>query len=342
MERNKNIHVLATPNPSRLYLTKEGFYFLLPNIKGNNVKFQNIYITNDEEIKEGDWIIDLVRNNISEVSGISNEDNNIVLDSGSFANINQCKKIILTTDQDLIKDGVQAIDDEFLEWFVKNPSCEEVEVYKDKRLEIEQDFEFYEIIIPKEEPKLTNVCIKCGVDLYYADNFACQEHPKNCKGIHLSEETLREWASKEEPKQETENLKNFKKLVSDEISPAMKDFIKEKQETLEEAKKQQFKYDNLHDAKEISSRIKVIETLEEAAERTLGIFYGYSFLKDTVKQLKEKRMGLKISLNKMSNDLYGNRYYVNYLSKVEKGEIPNVSFEVIARMTIYLEQFKKK
>jgi len=42
---------------------------------------------------------------------------------------------------------------------------------------------------------------------------------------------------------------------------------KPKQETtLEEAKKQQFKYDNLQDAKEISSRIKVVETLEEAAE----------------------------------------------------------------------------
>jgi hypothetical protein len=37
-------------------------------------------------------------------------------------------------------------------------------------------------------------------------------------------------------------------------------------ETLEEAQKQQFDYDNLHDAKEISSRIKVVETLEEAAE----------------------------------------------------------------------------
>jgi flavorubredoxin len=37
-------------------------------------------------------------------------------------------KIILTTDGDLIKDGVQSIDDEFLEWFVENPSCEEVEV----------------------------------------------------------------------------------------------------------------------------------------------------------------------------------------------------------------------
>jgi hypothetical protein len=55
----------------------------------------------------------------------------------------------------------------------------------------------------KEEPKLTNVCIKCGVDLYYVDNFACQEHPKNCKGIHLSEETLKERALKEQPKQET-------------------------------------------------------------------------------------------------------------------------------------------
>jgi len=37
-----------------------------------------------------------------------------------------------------------------------------------------------------------------------------------------------------------------------------------KKETLEEAQKQQFNYDNLHDAKEISSRIKVVETLEEA------------------------------------------------------------------------------
>jgi hypothetical protein len=34
------------------------------------------------------------------------------------------KKIILTTDQDLIENGVQAIEDEFLEWFVKNPTCE--------------------------------------------------------------------------------------------------------------------------------------------------------------------------------------------------------------------------
>ena len=36
------------------------------------------------------------------------------------------KKIILTTDQ--LLDGVQSIDDEFLNWFVENPGCEEAKV----------------------------------------------------------------------------------------------------------------------------------------------------------------------------------------------------------------------
>jgi hypothetical protein len=132
----ENIHILPTDKPSRLYLTKEGFYFLLPNIKGNDVKFQHIYITSDEEI-ENCWFVNLTNNEIGYIK------NNI----GTQKN---AKKIILTTDQDLIKDGVQSIDDEFLEWFVKNPSCEEVEVQKwfDG-----VDFLEYKIIIPKEEPK---------------------------------------------------------------------------------------------------------------------------------------------------------------------------------------------
>jgi hypothetical protein len=72
---------------------------------------------------------------------------------------NKPKKIILTTDQDLITDGVQAIDDEFLEWFVKNPSCEEVEVDRDEREVgnhlggIATEYGDYKIIIPQEEPK---------------------------------------------------------------------------------------------------------------------------------------------------------------------------------------------
>ena len=43
----------------------------------------------------------------------------------------------------------------------------------------------------KQQPKLSNICIKCGVDLYATeDKFICQKHPKECKGIYLSEETL--------------------------------------------------------------------------------------------------------------------------------------------------------
>ena len=70
------------------------------------------------------------------------------------------KKIILTTDQDLIADSVQAIDDEFLEWFIKNPSCEEVDIERDEFYSKQAFIEGkkaityeYKIIIPKEEPK---------------------------------------------------------------------------------------------------------------------------------------------------------------------------------------------
>ena len=112
----KNIHVLATDKPSRLYLGNNGnfvFGMMQTLIQSRNDDFtnQNIYITSDEEIKVGDWFISLYSNSIQK---------ELKLDC--TLNKDAYKKIILTTDQDLIKDGVQAIDDEFLEWFVKNPS----------------------------------------------------------------------------------------------------------------------------------------------------------------------------------------------------------------------------
>jgi hypothetical protein len=66
-----------------------------------------------------------------------------------------CKKITLATDLDLIADGVQAIDDEFLEWFVKNPSCENVKV---ESLNIGDGKLGYVICKPKEEPKQYFYC----------------------------------------------------------------------------------------------------------------------------------------------------------------------------------------
>jgi hypothetical protein len=103
-----------------------------------------LYITSDEEIKDGEY-------------GLSRLGEIIKFHSGY--DYRYYAKIILTTDQDLIKDGVQVIDDEFLEWFVKNPSCEYVEV-EEEQINNKSGSSYstttnykYKIIIPKEEPK---------------------------------------------------------------------------------------------------------------------------------------------------------------------------------------------
>ena len=148
----KNIHVLATDKPSKIIKSQDNDFILLntnvPNwfeINLNTTK-QNIYITSDEEIKEGDWCID--------------EDGLKKCTAHAGAMNHYFQKIILTTDQDLIKDGVQAIDDEFLNWFVKNPSCDFVMTIPDVRglRDIFQPTgkDLYKIIIPKEEPKFEN------------------------------------------------------------------------------------------------------------------------------------------------------------------------------------------
>jgi hypothetical protein len=98
------------------------------------------YITSAEEIKKGDWFLSkegIVHNNFW----------------GNFGD----KKIILTDNKDLIADGLQAIDDEFLVWLVKNPSCERVEVVKGK-MQLNDDgqeygfpdMSLYKIIIPQK------------------------------------------------------------------------------------------------------------------------------------------------------------------------------------------------
>jgi hypothetical protein len=177
----KNIHVLSTENSSRLSYNENSVLELhrLQWRKGT----QNIYITSDEEIKEGDWFITKT-NDILKVQKPEK----------GYEPIG--KKIILTTDQDLIKDGVQAIDDDFLEWFVNNPSCEEVEVQKwfDGL-----DFLEYKIIIPKEELHSMDdevECNMCGGYMYLL--------PDNSIYVCTNSECTRCYEEEdEEPKQET-------------------------------------------------------------------------------------------------------------------------------------------
>ena len=126
----KNLHVLPTDYPSRLrYNIKtriwelNEFHKYHTDIKSTH----NIYITSEEEIKTEDWYYNHKTDTVQKrTKGTNNE---------SYIGF---KKVILTTDRDLIKDKVLAIDDAFLKWFVDNPNCKTVgeaylEIFSPKR-----------------------------------------------------------------------------------------------------------------------------------------------------------------------------------------------------------------
>jgi hypothetical protein len=159
----KNIHVLPTHKPSRLGQSVfDNSFHYNPNfyeLEEKRVIPQNIYITSDVEIKEGEKDFYIIANDrdktwINRIEKvieckIDPKHGKVLILSSGFIYIDEGCKIILTTDQDLIKDGVQEIDETFLDWFVKNPSCECVKTYWNP-LNSEYDF-----MIPKEEPKQT-------------------------------------------------------------------------------------------------------------------------------------------------------------------------------------------
>jgi hypothetical protein len=169
----KNIYLIPKDKPSRLRYNLSGALVLTQESYRDSSKLDNIhiYITSDVEIKEGDWIyytlaLGFCKTTISS-KGLEQE--------GIPA-----KKIILTTDQDLIKDGVQAIDDTFLEWFVKNPSCEEVEIQKWASL-AECGYS-YHIIIPQEPKPIHQQII---------DIVGGEDRFKEIAGIKPKQETLK-------------------------------------------------------------------------------------------------------------------------------------------------------
>jgi hypothetical protein len=157
----KNIHIIKTDKSSILGKFIDTDNLVLRNIndipRGENV---HIYITSDEEIKEGDWYLGFETNYSTEP-----KERWVLYNCVSKPNGDYSEKIILTTDQSL--NSVQAIDDDFLKWICKNPSCEEVgvelidtfkktnEVYVDEITggNYYEIIKKYKIIIPKEEIK---------------------------------------------------------------------------------------------------------------------------------------------------------------------------------------------
>ena len=133
-----NVYLIPTGKPSRLWINNllQGKLEIEKEVLIGSNTAHHIYITSDEEIKGGDWCI--VDGGLGRI-GIDKVQTTIRYSV-------QPKKIILTTDKDLIADGVQAIDDEFLEWFINNPNHDSVKVRS--KMNHPRSVFGYEIIIP--------------------------------------------------------------------------------------------------------------------------------------------------------------------------------------------------
>jgi hypothetical protein len=165
----KNIYLIPTDQPSMLHKAFDEAFILSIFPTLTNGLYKSVpyfsYITSDEDIKEGDWWFSTIDKIIFKVT---KED---VLVTSQDGIPHGFYKIILTTDPTLIADGVQEIEDTFIEWLVKNPTCEFVQVIKENICsrcysnntdecwsakecsDGKYDKTKYTIIIPQEEPK---------------------------------------------------------------------------------------------------------------------------------------------------------------------------------------------
>ena len=108
----KNIYLLSADKPSKLVkiyndVNRETFTLKL-NVEVNDSfkEYVNVYITSDEEIIGGkEWFLDLTDNSL-----FKNQTDKPM----SKVLFPECKKIVLTTDQDLIADGIEQISEDTL------------------------------------------------------------------------------------------------------------------------------------------------------------------------------------------------------------------------------------
>ena len=117
----KNIFLIPTDKPSRLYYHSDLKHLVLTNktMLREFVINQNIYITSNCKFVRDEYITDGI-----EVMKATPK----LVDAQGLVDRRDWKKILMTTDPELIKDGVHPIGEDFLQWFVKNPTCIKVEV----------------------------------------------------------------------------------------------------------------------------------------------------------------------------------------------------------------------
>jgi hypothetical protein len=121
----KNIFLIPTDKESRLWRDLDSNKLRFENISKPNsnecTKCSNeyVYITSDGKFVRDEYITDGI-----EVIKATPK----LVNAQGLVDRRDWKKILMTTDPELIKDGVHPIGEDFLQWFVENPTCIKVEV----------------------------------------------------------------------------------------------------------------------------------------------------------------------------------------------------------------------
>lgn len=137
----KNIYLLPTDQQSRIHKNDKGELVLCDLYFGKNtINGHHLYITYNEYIERGDkgWLLE----DSSNVVNVTEFD----CTNGLGGIYPTDRKIVLTTDPILIKDGVQEVDEDFLKTYVKNPVCTFVDInkeFKDEDMEYETCINHY-------------------------------------------------------------------------------------------------------------------------------------------------------------------------------------------------------
>lgn len=155
------------------YTTLNGSFRDVPS----SFKLHDMYILEDSEVKDGEYgiCLNLVREGFKSHQAVfkMNASQRTAMEELGGRKKAEVFKIILTTNPALIKDGVQKINDGFLNYFIKNPSCDFVEVeltlkaFDEQHRKIEYAMEkgdytknSYKIIIPNQNSQKINLTLK--------------------------------------------------------------------------------------------------------------------------------------------------------------------------------------
>jgi hypothetical protein len=118
MENSKNIFILPTTEPSQVYLvkSKNTLGFTSGNLEfmehyGSGTHNQHIYITNKDLYDRGDWLKNVT---IEAEPPFKFDSQGIIRITQNVPVGYEYEKIILTSDQKLVADGIAEIDFEFL------------------------------------------------------------------------------------------------------------------------------------------------------------------------------------------------------------------------------------